>query len=416
VRAEAVTAIGRLGDEDAVMLLFELLGDERELIQERAMAALAQLEPERVSPLLLQGLVSADENVIVRAAETLALRARLGGGRGAADAGARRPRGGAARRAARARRAAAPRDPGLLRGALQDPSSLVRQQALLSLGKLEEPEAAAELLPFLDDPDPKLRFVAVRALGQIRNPEVVERLIPFLKDKTKELRFAAVEAMGTIRAAAAARPLTQVLQDPDRNLRRAAAEALGAIADPQAVAPLLLALADEHWSVRSAAAAALGRIKSGKATSPLLERLSDEDASVRRAACAALGEIGDARAARPLLKLLEDASLQATAVEALRQMGASALPDIERGFASAPPQARRLLIDAMQRLEDRRARRLLLQALLDDSAPVRAEAALALGDGGYLEAVRPLMDLKAQDPAPEVRRAAAQALKKLAPH
>src|SRR6185436_10923242 len=56
VRAEAVTAIGRLGDEDAVMLLFELLGDERELIQERAMAALAQLEPERVSPLLLQGL------------------------------------------------------------------------------------------------------------------------------------------------------------------------------------------------------------------------------------------------------------------------------------------------------------------------------------------------------------------------
>ena len=36
--------------------------------------------------------------------------------------------------------------------------------------------------------------------------------------------------------------------------------------------------------------------------------------------------------------------------------------------------------------------------------------------GGYLEAVRPLMDLKAQDPAPEVRRAAAQALKKLAPH
>jgi HEAT repeat protein len=46
---------------------------------------------------------------------------------------------------------------------------------------------------------------------------------------------------------------------------------------------------------------------------------------------------------------------------------------------------------------------------------VRAEAALALGDGGFLEAVRPLMDLKASDPSPVARHAAAVALRKLAP-
>jgi HEAT repeat protein len=66
-------------------------------------------------------------------------------------------------------------------------------------------------------------------------------------------------------------------------------------------------------------------------------------------------------------------------------------------------------------MEDRRARRLLLAALADDSALVRTEAALALGDGGFLEAVRPLMDVKASDPSPGVRQAAATALKKLAP-
>ena len=42
VRAEAAAAIGRLGDEDAAMLLFELLADESELIQESAMGALAR--------------------------------------------------------------------------------------------------------------------------------------------------------------------------------------------------------------------------------------------------------------------------------------------------------------------------------------------------------------------------------------
>jgi len=71
--------------------------------------------------------------------------------------------------------------------------------------------------------------------------------------------------------------------------------------------------------------------------------------------------------------------------------------------------------DVVAKVEGARPRKLLLSALADDSAQVRAEAALALGEGGFLEAVRPLMDLKASDPSPEARQAAAVALKKLAP-
>jgi HEAT repeat protein len=72
-------------------------------------------------------------------------------------------------------------------------------------------------------------------------------------------------------------------------------------------------------------------------------------------------------------------------------------------------------VDLAGKLEEPTARRLLLAALADDNADVRAEAALALGDGGFREAVRPLMDLKSRDPSPEVRQRAAQALKKLTP-
>jgi HEAT repeat protein len=46
---------------------------------------------------------------------------------------------------------------------------------------------------------------------------------------------------------------------------------------------------------------------------------------------------------------------------------------------------------------------------------VRADAAHALGDAGFREALRALMDIKASDPSPEVRQAAAAALTKLAP-
>jgi HEAT repeat protein len=218
-----------------------------------------------------------------------------------------------------------------------------------------------------------------------------------------------------MRASAAVRPLVRVLSEPDRNLRRISAESLGAIGDLQAVPPLLLALEDEHWSVRCSAATALGRIGSAKATPPLLARLGDEDATVRRAVVAALGEIGDARAAGRLVNALHDPALETAALEALRAIGVSALPEMERAFSVATPSVRRLLVALVGRLEDRQGRKLLLAALADDTSQVRAEAALALGDGSFLEAVRPLMDLKASDPSPQVRQAAAQALKKLTP-
>jgi HEAT repeat protein len=205
------------------------------------------------------------------------------------------------------------------------------------------------------------------------------------------------------------------LVDPHPNQRRAAAESQSAIADPQAVPPLLLALEDEHWSVRCAAAGALGRIRSGKATPALLARLHDDDPTVRRAAVTALGELGDTRAAARLVAALQDAGLQGVALEALRRMGSAALPELEKAYGGASSEARRLIVDLAGRMEDRRARRLLLSALADDTAQVRTEAALALGDGGFLDAVQPLMDVKASDPSPAVRQAAATALKKLAP-
>ena len=166
-------------------------------------------------------------------------------------------------------------------------------------------------------------------------------------------------------------------------LSPAAAEALGEIGDPQAVTPLVVALEDEHWSVRCAAAAAVARLRSPKAVPALVLRLDDADATVRRAAISALGEIADPRSASHLLSALSDAALQATAAEALRRLGTSALPEMERTFEAQGTErdVKRLLIELAGRFEDAAARRLLLSALDDPDPAVRVEAAQALGDG-----------------------------------
>ena len=97
-------------------------------------------------------------------------------------------------------------------------------------------------------------------------------------------------------------------------------------------------------------------------------------------------------------------------------MGAAALPEMERAFAAADPPARCLLLDLLGKLEDPRARKLLLAALADRRAPSCAPLPRSpSGEGGFLDAVRPLMDVKANDPSPEARQAAAAALRKLAP-
>jgi len=176
-------------------------------------------------------------------------------------------------------------------------------------------------------------------------------------------------------------------------------------------------LEDEHWSVRCAAATALGRIGSSKAVPGLLARVDDPDATVRRAAVGALGDIRQPAAAGRLLAALGDPALQGAALEALRHLGASALPAMERAFAGGtlPAEPRRLLVDLASRLEDPATRGLLLAGLEDESAAVRAEAATALGDGGFREALRPLLEHRSTDPSPEVRQAAAGALRKLQP-
>jgi HEAT repeat protein len=131
----------------------------------------------------------------------------------------------------------------------------------------------------------------------------------------------------------------------------------------------------------------------------------------------ALGEIGDPRGAGRLVAALGDPGLQASALEALRRLGVGALPEMERAFRaeSLDGDGRRQLVDLAGRLEDPSARRLLLAGLDDPSPAVRSEAAAALGDGGFREALGPLLERKASDPSPEVRQAAARALRKLQP-
>ncbi len=168
-----------------------------------------------------------------------------------------------------------------------------------------------------------------------------------------------------------------LLEERDPWVRERAALALGRIGDPASVELLLEALRDRYARVRQTAAFALGEIEDqetlqalGYRSDPrvvpaLLAALRDESAMVRARAAEALGKIGDRRAVSALIDML----------------GAAMGLDPSEPSRQADPRRREyisLLLTALFRLRDPAALMPLLLVAQDPDPELRWRAANAI--------------------------------------
>ncbi|HEY7056108.1 MAG TPA: HEAT repeat domain-containing protein [Vicinamibacterales bacterium] len=130
---------------------------------------------------------------------------------------------------------------GPLRDALTSDQTIVRREALRSLGKLRErasldPQLVMPaLLNALADPEPSVREVAVTYLGIVRDDPAreVPGLIQTLEDAEPSVRRAAAGALGAYGAAAesAIPALKKAAADKDEDVQREAGRALVQISE-----------------------------------------------------------------------------------------------------------------------------------------------------------------------------------------
>jgi len=228
----------------------------------------------------------------------------------------------------------------------------------------------------------------------------IQRLLRALAHRDDYVRLAAVRALDALGDPRAVEPLATALKDHDPKTREAIVQALSALDDPRAVVPLCGALKDESSGVREAATSALHKLHDPRAVVPLCGALADAEPELRRAAAVALGELGDRLAVLPLCAALDDASID------VRSAVAAALGQIK------DPRALKPLIAAISR--HRFHTHILVWALQRRHRALRRVAAEALGN--ELLAVPEITALNAaqSDSDPEVRRAAAVALDKIA--
>jgi len=286
-------------------------------------------------------------------------------------------------------------DPARLAARLQDPASYVRISALAELVK-----PRADALPILeavtaglDDPDPSVRHLAAIALGQVGAPAVPALARALEERQSLPVRIAAASGLARAGAAAATAvaALADCLRSADEVLRFHAAMALGKIG-PAAVPALRGLLASGNPEVRGAALDALGF--AGAGASGALEDV--------RALLASGGPSSEA-AAYAMIKISGDAS--------------AGLPSLLAQLEAADERGRARIVERIGTLRKAAGGTTsqLTSSLSDDPAPdVRGAAALALARTGTTgpETLAALSQALS-DPEPEVRAQAGIALSAL---
>ena len=421
--SEAVEALKKSGDAQAVELLIVALGIAHVDARRLAAAALGYIgEPQAREPLRA---ALADGEPDVRKAAAQALRTlRWSPDRSEASAAYWVVMGRWDKCVEIGEPAVGP-----LATALTGASSLVRSSAAEALGRIGSRQAVGPLIAaFKSEPVPRrparrsgtkarldVHTAAATALAQIGAP-AAEPLTAALEQLDDGQRRSARDVLVKIGSSAVG-PLIVALQESDAKVL--AAEALGRIGDTRAAEPLIAAVADGHSPVRLAATKALGRIGDERAVPPLVALLGARRGDERRAAIDALGQIGDARAAEPLVAVLVESSsqqLRQAAAKALAKLGWQPERDqtgalywvtrrewqrcAEIGAPAVEPLASALrqkskdtstgAADALAQIGAPAVEALLL-ALEDDQIGVRTRAAEALGRIGDRRAVEPLI-------------------------
>lgn len=105
---------------------------------------------------------------------------------------------------------------------------LLRESALVAMGRSMLPRWLPTIAKELDSPSPALRYEAARAAGEMADHarSLLPKLAQLLNDRDSEVALAAIWALGQIGGSAAKRMLEQIRKTSDDARRQAAVEAL----------------------------------------------------------------------------------------------------------------------------------------------------------------------------------------------
>ena len=268
-----------------------------------------------------------------------------------------------------------------------------------------------DLAAALNDPTPRLR---ARALDRVTNDEAGRasepRVTALAGDIIPVVARAAVRALGrlgTPTALAAIRHIVSV--GPTETARQQAARELAAKPDPADITTIAILLGRASWRTRLAGVQALGAFRQENAVRFRLSATLQEIPELRyNAIYPATAENADERQ-KLLYAAINDPSDAIRAFASARLLSSPNESDVAEGLRAASDDSayvRYLFMETLYAQKKPAYRPLLLKGLVDPVAPVRAQALLALGELGPIDAAE--VGAILNDPHPDVLRALIQ--------
>lgn len=275
VRAEAATALGNIGNLDAVEPLIAALNDPISNVVTVAGSALGAIKDMRAINPLIDVLHRHGADEIVSAALAL-------GEIGSPKA-----------------------QESLEEVALTAWYSDARASALYALRQVGNASANKVFVRAMNDHEEYVRIAAAESLSHSPYLQADKAAVQALDDRIsyyinlmesedKNQRKIAISSLGRIGSVRDIEPLIKHLMfDPEEDVQASTTLALGQIGDKRAVTPLVLALQNKYAPTRAFAVYALGQIDDKSVILPLSKLLQDDNENVRSEVARALSKLQD---------------------------------------------------------------------------------------------------------------------------
>ena len=204
--------------------------------------------------------------------------------------------------------------------ALQHPDAVIRQLAVIGVGRLKAQDGLSTLCTLLRDPDVGVRRNAAYALGHLNATEAIYSLIYATSAQSSEVRNAIAYTLKKLPRDQVQESIRYCINAEDEEIRIAAAYLLGHIEDE---AGLKMALQDNSPKVRKSAALSVGNAKVLTLRTTLHTVLQDVDWSVRVGALEGLKRLGDPASLKAIAPLRSDSHpvVQSAAEAAWKGLG-----------------------------------------------------------------------------------------------
>lgn len=171
---------------------------------------------------------------------------------------------------------------------LNEKNPQLRKNAAILIGRIGAKEAVHSLGFALKDDDISVRYAATEALSALKIHEANRYLLNALTDESPGIRASAAIGLAVNAGEEAVEPLMLLINDSDDTVRVAAAKALGITRSRKAVPALLNSLIDRNGFVVTTSIESLGQIGGEEAKEALLRMITSDDIEIRRTTIRAL--------------------------------------------------------------------------------------------------------------------------------